>query len=131
MLRIFTLLLLLLSCVAVKTAAHDFWLEPSTFRPTAGTPVAVRLMVGDHGNGEPVKRNNARLASFVISDAGGPRAVTGANGTDPAGHIDDISGSALIGYRTRPLRHSDMSADRFESYLREEGLEEIIQRRAA
>jgi uncharacterized GH25 family protein len=129
MLRFLTLLVI--SCVAVKTAAHDFWLMPSTFRPVSGTPVAIRLMVGDHGKGEPVARNNARIEQFVIRDASGPRTVPGGQGADPAGYIDEVSGNAMIGYRTTPLRHGNMSPERFETYLREEGLERIIDLRAA
>ena len=123
--------LVFFSCVAVKTAAHDFWLEPSAFRPADAGAVAIRLMVGDHGRGEPVRRNNARIERFVVRDADGERNVPGRQGSDPAGYLDAISGSAMVGYRTTPVRHDDMSAVRFESYLREEGLERIIALRAA
>ena len=123
--------LVFIGCVAVKTAAHDFWLEPSAFRPADSGPVAIRLMVGDHGRGEPLKRNNGRIRHFVVRDADGEKDVPGRQGSDPAGYLDAISGSALVGYQTTPLRHGDMSAERFESYLREEGLERIIALRSA
>ncbi len=124
-------IVLFVSCVAVKTAAHDFWLEPSTFHPANDRPVAIRLMVGDHGRGEPVRRNNRRIDRFIVRDADGEKGVAGRHGSDPAGYLDAISGDAMVGYQTEPLRHGDLSAERFESYLREEGLEPIIALRAA
>lgn len=123
--------LVFLGCAAVKTAAHDFWLEPSTFRPADSRAVAIRLMVGDHGRGEPVKRNNGRIDRFVVRDADGEKDVPGRQGSDPAGYLDAVSGTAMIGYQTTPMRHGEMSAERFEAYLREEGLERIIGLRAA
>lgn len=125
------LLQMLVLAAAVPAAAHDFWLEPSSFRPTEGTPIAIRLMVGDHGRGEPVRRNNPRIERFVVRDADGERAVPGAQGADPAGYIDAISANAMVGYRGTAVRHGSMSPTRFESYLREEGLERIIDSRAA
>ncbi|HVS33832.1 MAG TPA: DUF4198 domain-containing protein [Thermoanaerobaculia bacterium] len=129
MLRFLTLLLLI-SCVAVNTAAHDFWLEPSSFHPGGGAPVTIRLMVGDQLDGEPVRRNNPRIERFVIRDSHGEKPVPGKHGADPAGYVEAISGDAMIGYRTTPVRHGNMPAQQFESYLREEGLERIIALRA-
>lgn len=123
--------LVFIGCAAVKTAAHDFWLEPSTFHPADARAVAIRLMVGDHGRGEPVKRNNRRIDRFVVRDADGEKDIPGRQGSDPAGYLDSVSGTAMVGYQTTPLRHGDMSAERFEAYLREEGLERIIGMRAA
>lgn len=119
------------SLIAATALGHDFWLEPSTFRPAAGSPLAIRLMVGDHFSGEPVGRHEPRIEAFVIRDAQGQRAVAGKNGADPAGSVEARSGLGVIGYRSRPLRHGTMSVKRFESYLREEGLEHIIDRRKA
>src|SRR5687768_16181171 len=97
--------ILLLAAAAFPAADHDFWIEPSSFRTADGAPVAIQLMVGDHGKGEPVKRNNPRIERFVVRDSEGERAVTGAHGGDPAGYIDGISGNAMVGYRGRPVRH--------------------------
>lgn len=116
---------------ALPVAAHDFWLEPSSFRPAEGTPIAIRLMVGDHGKGEPVRRNNRRIERFAVRELSGERGVPGPQGGDPAGYVDSVSAHAMVGYRSRAVRHGDMSPARFESYLREEGLERIIESRAA
>lgn len=114
---------------ATTALGHDFWLEPSTFQPAAGTPVAIRLMVGDHFDGEPVGRHDSRIETFLILDAKGRRDVAGRQGADPAGTINAAGGGGIVGYRSRPLRHGTMSVKRFEQYLREEGLDHIIDRR--
>lgn len=89
-------------------------------------------MQGEHFRGEPVARNNARIEKFVIRGRDGDRLVGGATGDEPAGRVARIAaGDSIIGYRTHPRRHGRMLAERFESYLREEGLEHIIELRAA
>ena len=127
MLRLCTVIVA--SLVGATALGHDFWLEPTTFRPKAGTPLAIRLMVGDHFRGEPVGRHASRIETFVIVDADGQRPVPGRDGADPAGRVEARSGHGIIGYRSRPLRHGTMSVKRFETYLREEGLEHIIEQR--
>ena len=119
-------LLILISCVAPSGAAHDLWLEPSTFRPAKGEKVSIRFMVGDDFQGEPVPRNDPRIERFVIREAGGERPVIGAHGDDPAGNVGDVNGRAIVAYRNRPMRHGNMTPAKFEAYLREEGLEHVI-----
>lgn len=116
--------------VVLPAAAHDFWLAPSSFRPGSETEaVSIRLMVGDGFDGEPVGRNEPRIERFVVRDASGERSVEGRQGADPAGTVA-VTGPAIVGYRSRPIRHADMPAAKFESYLREEGLQSVIEQRA-
>jgi uncharacterized GH25 family protein len=121
--------IVILSCVAASAAAHDFWVQPSTYRP-GPEPVVLRLMVGDNFSGEPVARNDRRIEHFIRRDTAGTATVPGVHGSDPAGAIE-VQNAAVIGYRSTPIRHRDMSPSKFESYLREEGLERIIDRRQA
>jgi hypothetical protein len=46
--------------VAAPAFAHDFWIEPSSFRPPWGPTLEVRLSVGQGFRGEPLPRNPAR-----------------------------------------------------------------------
>ena len=127
--RLFAVLYVFFS-LAARAYAHDFWIEPVTYRPAAGKPLAIRLMQGEHFRGEPVVRNDARIERFVIR-GDETRAIGGTTGHEPAGRIDRVSpGDSIVGYRTRPLRHERMTAERFEAYLREEGLEHVIRIRA-
>jgi uncharacterized GH25 family protein len=112
-----------------RVAAHDFWIEPSTFRAAAGTAVSVALRVGEHYKGDPVPRQAAMLERFVIAGPDGVRDVAGREGGDPAGVTTlETPGVYVIGYRSRP-KSVELDAVKFEQYLREEGLERIIDQR--
>src|SRR5689334_15893248 len=79
--------LLALLLLAVSLAAHDFWMRPAHFDVPAGAAVPARLFVGEHGLGEAVLRDDARLLRFELVDAEGARPVLGRDGADPAGIV--------------------------------------------
>jgi len=117
-------LVILLAC-APLAGAHDFWIEPSTFRPTAPSTITASLRVGDEFEGEAVPRRTPRIESFVVRDAAGERPVAGFEGRDPAGVVRiERNGSAVIGYRGKPYPH-EISRAKFEQFLREEGIEGV------
>lgn len=111
--------------------AHDFWIEPSNYRPAADEVVRVGLRVGEHFRGEPVQRNPERIEKFVaIESSGRARSVPGVAGADPAGMTRfEHAGCAVLVYQSKHAS-IELPADKFEAYLREEGLERIIERRA-
>ncbi len=116
---------------ATPAAAHDLWIEPSTYHPAAGAAVALRLRVGQNFVGEPLPRYDALVERFVMASADGDRAIEGQNGDEPAGRIAIPSaGVHLVGYRSN---NSYVSQDpqKFEDYLKEEGLERIVAFRAS
>jgi len=115
---------------AVPLPAHDFWLEPSSFRPEPGTEVALRLRVGERFTGDALPRNPALLAQFIAAGAGGVRSVPGGKGMDPAGVLRiEEPGIVVVGYRSR---HSsvELAPGAFDAYLAEEGLAHIAAERA-
>jgi hypothetical protein len=115
---------------AGSAAAHDFWIEPSSFTPRAGDEVAIGLNVGENLAGEPVPRRPGRIARFVVAGPDGERPVPGEDGKDPAGRIRiEAPGLHVVGYRSLTTR-IDLDAAKFEAYLAEEGLESIVERRA-
>lgn len=117
--------------LSVTLSAHDFWLEPSTYAPKIGEPVRIHLRVGEHFSGEPVVRDGSRIERFVAVGPTGERPVLGRDGLDPAGLLRlDAPGLWYVGYRSKPSAVK-LDARAFEQYLREEGLERIIEERAA
>lgn len=115
--------LLLLALVAAPIQAHDFWIEPSAFRPAAGEDVTITLRVGEQFSGDSVPRRDNRIVSFIVRDARGERTVAGRNGSNPAGVIRlEEDGAALIGYQSN-FAPVQLSRRKFEQYLREEGLD--------
>jgi uncharacterized GH25 family protein len=125
------LVLLSLLLATAPLSAHDFWIEPSTFRPAAGQNVGVALRVGENFLGDPVPRSAQLLDSFTVRDAAGERDVFGLERQDPAGILRiDKPGLAMIGYRSKgyPL---ELPAAKFEEFLKAEGLERVSALRAS
>ena len=112
-------------------AAHDFWIMPGAFRPEVGATVAVSLRVGQQFSGEPVLGERRQLERFFAVGPTRETLVTVRPGNEPAGLLRvESPGLWIIGYRSRPSPIS-LTAEQFERYLAEEGLERIIDIRAA
>ena len=121
-------LLTLLSGPALR--AHDFWIEPSTFRPAIAQRVAVRLRVGQEFKGDPVPRDLGLLKRFVLAGPGGETAVPGVPNTEPAGFLSvPAPGLYTIVYAGNP-EPVQLDARKFNEYLSQEGLEAIRELRA-
>jgi uncharacterized GH25 family protein len=125
---------LVLAIIVVSRAplfAHDMWIEPTTFSPEVGQMVGVRLRVGQDLLGDPLPRDPALVNQFVVEDAAGRKPVAGRNGADPAGFLRvAVPGLLVIGYRSNPSA-VELAADKFNQYLKEEGLEAIAALRAS
>jgi len=121
-----------LFALATSLAAHDFWLEPSSFRPAVDTRVDVQLVVGEHLVGELVARKEKRILSFVAFDpAGREEKVLGLDGKAPAGLWKARApGLHVLGYQSVGTE-IELEADKFERYLIEEGLETVVADRKA
>ena len=120
--------------VASGAAAHDFWIEPSSFAPLPGQAVTVRLLVGEQLNGDAVARPPAQsLHRFVLADANSDASVTlpGQAGADPAGLLRLAKpGRYIVGFHGKP-NALELPADKFNAYLREEGLDSALASRTA
>jgi hypothetical protein len=102
--------------------AHDFWIEPSTFRPAPGERVTLQLRVGQRVVGDALPRDPGRLVRFVALDAGGERPVPGVAGTEPAGILEAGGGGAvLVGYEGRGAVAA-LTPEAMAHYVEEEGL---------
>jgi uncharacterized GH25 family protein len=119
------LALIVLGFVAAPAMAHDFWIEPSSFRPASGERVAVRLRVGEDMRGDPVPRDPSRIERFAEIGPAGEAAVPGISGTDPAGWAAP-AGPGLH-WLVYDSRHAsvELAGAKFDTYLGQEGLERI------
>jgi uncharacterized GH25 family protein len=108
--------------LASRAFAHDFWIEPSTFRPAAGDRVAAGLRVGQKLQGEAVPRIPPLVDRFVLDNA----PMIGFQGGNPAG-IAAVArpGFQWIGYQSNAYPVT-LDAPKFEQYLRDEGLDGVI-----
>jgi uncharacterized GH25 family protein len=114
----------------VPLTAHDMWIEPTTFSPTPGQIVGVRLRVGQDLLGDPLPLDPALVNQFVLEDRDGQRPVVRRAGADPAGLLRvALPGLVVIGYRSNPSA-VELAADKFNQYLTEEGLDAVAAERA-
>jgi uncharacterized GH25 family protein len=117
--------------LAAPAFAHDFWIEPTSFRPDVGSTVGFALRVGEAFRGDTVPRNPESIEKFVAVSSAGEKAVEGISGRDPAGIARiSVPGWVVVSYRSKP-KSIELAVEKFEQYLKEEGLEKIIEARAA
>lgn len=110
--------------------AHDLWIEPTTFSPKPGQIVGVRLRVGENLLGDLLPLVPALVNQFIVEDAADRKPVVGLRGAEPAGVLRAaMPGLLVIGYRSNRST-IELEADKFNQYLKEEGLEAIAALRA-
>jgi uncharacterized GH25 family protein len=120
----FTLAAALLA--ARVASAHDFWIEPSSFHPAAGEIVTAALRVGQKMQGDPVPRIPPLVERFVLKGESAESPMIGRPGSDPAGMMRvGEPGLHWIGYQSTASTVT-LEAQKFEQYLRDEGLERLI-----
>lgn len=87
-------------------------------------------MLGPPESAEPVKRDPERFRDFfTVSPSGARGPVPGQDGHDPAGYLRaKEAGIWVVGYRSQDA-FLELDAQKFETYLREEGLEHVIEKR--
>jgi hypothetical protein len=106
------------------------WIHPTTFSPESGQIVGVRLRVGQDLLGDPIPRDPALINQFVFDDGEGRKPLVGRDGADPAGFLRVAApGLLVIGYRSNPSA-VELTAEKFNQYLKEEGLEAVAALRA-
>jgi len=124
--------MLLLLCAAVPALAHDYWLEPSTFFPAAGDAVDLRLFVGEHFKSEaerPLQKQHTVRFEWI----GGGDTVDLMEGAKedqkPIASVKVKKGGTYLAALERGPSQITLEADKFNAYLKEEGLDEILEQR--
>jgi len=121
----------LVAMAGVGLGAHDFWIEPTAYAVNVGDPIGIHLTVGERFAGDRLARNGGQIEKFVLVGPSGERPVIGRDGMDPAGLLKlDAPGIWFVGYRSKPSS-VELTPEKFEDYLRAEGLEHVIDERAA
>lgn len=129
--RVQILLATLILVTAPVVTAHDFWLEPSTYRAEVGDRIGVDLKVGEHFQGDSVARMNHHIRRFLAQRGDEQRPLGGIIGIAPAGMLRiESRGLQVVTYESNPTR-VELDPLIFEAYLEEEGLERVIRIRAS
>ena len=116
-------------CCTSNALAHDFWIEPQTFRPMVGEPVPIVLRVGEDFTGTSQPLIPQWFSDYAATGPTGIQPVFGNIGDDPAGgFIPDADGNWVIGYRSTQA-FVEIEPEKFKDYLLKEGLDWVIDAR--
>ncbi|NOT01158.1 MAG: DUF4198 domain-containing protein [Phycisphaerales bacterium] len=118
-----------MSWFAAAARGHDFWIEPAKFRTAVGEGVEIGLRVGMDFAGEVVIRKAEKIKRFFVVSPTGEVDIPGEEGRAVAGVVTpDQPGLHIVGYQGTRSR-IELDATKFEEYLREEGMDHIIELR--
>jgi uncharacterized GH25 family protein len=122
----------LFAALAVRLAAHDYWLEPAQCLVATGATVDLKLLVGEDLQPEEEREFAlARTLQFDDITAAGRRDLSSGSkdGAKPYGVVKLMeAGTHLIALQRRAATIT-LEAKAFTAYLKEEGLEAIVAER--
>lgn len=119
--------------VGIPVAAHEFWIMPATFELKKDTPVELNLFVGQFFDGELVPLSLEYVTVVLHYSTLGKMNITSRvpRSSKSGMQIPFASGGThLLAIDTHPNR-VELSADKFNYYLHDEGLDSIIAMRDA
>jgi hypothetical protein len=119
---------IVLLCGTLPAAAHEYWLEPTAFAVQAGQNVPIHIYVGEHFKANSFPYLREEYKKFVIAEGRSERPVRAVDGDDPVTVKLTTPGLAIVAAYTVPETLTFENWDKFEAYLRFEGLEQIAPR---
>ncbi len=120
------LLILLATLVPIPAGAHEYWIEPASFRPAVGRKVPLRLYVGQDFRGESQIFLPQLFDRYAVVGPGSEHPVTGTAGDDPAGHFTPAQpGLHVVVFHSNLATVNFDNRAEFERYLDKEGLEHV------
>lgn len=117
--------------MASLAQAHDFWIQPAQFQTEVNAWQTASLRIGHPGDEEAYGRNPKHLVKFEahgLDPEGKPASwpLAGRPGASPAGRWrPKTAGGYTLAYRSAESKLT-MEPAKFEAYLEEEGLGEIV-----
>lgn len=116
-------------CAMAPLAAHDYWFEIEPVAPRVGESVAVRLWVGHHMVTEVERKLQlAKTPSFRVHSAAGTLDLLAGAKDDalPAARFTPARAGGQLIAMERNASFIELEAKKFESYLKDEGLDRIV-----
>lgn len=123
--------LFLVLLLTSQALAHDFWVEPPQPVKASGEriPLTIRVGTGTDISGFPWRKSHVERC--FLTDGVRESKVTNRDGAMPtAAARPSQAGLFTFAYDSSPTR-IELDAKKFESYLREEGLDAIVAQRKA
>ena len=127
--RVATFSLIALVLLLTPIRAHEFWMEPETYRPAIGEKVALRHFIGQKFNGESYPYVPDWFKSFAVTQGNERSDIGGTMGDDPAAVLKfDKPGLKILTFHSTPDKLTFKSFEKFKTYLIFEGLEPILEK---
>ena len=124
---ILPLLALLCMLSARPAIAHEFWIEPESFRPAPGAKVPVRLVVGQYFKGESMPYLTQNFPGFSYADARGTANIRSVLGDEPAATLTiRAPGRLWIVLRSGYFDLTYDKPDEFDTFLAYEGITGLV-----
>lgn len=128
------LLGVMLTVMAPLACSHELWVQAQPFMPEAGGSASISLKVGENFDGESTPLVDERTAALRHFSAGSVLDLMPRLPRKTALPRLDVPmaspGLHLLAYDSQPITFS-LPADKFHAYLREEGLDKVIEQRTA
>lgn len=109
--------------------AHDFWILPHDALSQQDQKILFELRIGPGWPGKQTPRLPGLIDSFNTWDTLGQQKVEGHDGSLVIGHINTRTPGTTIASLTTNGAKITLPADEFEEYLKDEGLNKIIEMR--
>jgi uncharacterized GH25 family protein len=123
--------LLLLLCTKVDAQSQEFWLQPRKFKIAAGEEVAINFLIGENFEGEPLdlKKNRVeRLDYHHLTKAKDIKGLVKPEEKVKLNFKPDEAGTLLVSCQSIES-YIELEAEKFNDYLKDEGLDYIIDQR--
>lgn len=117
-----------LSLAPMATQAHDFWIQAGQYRPEAGAEISLSWRVGVGFKGDTLPYITEWIDDFAVVTVAGRKPIKSIVGSDPAATLRASGETMLIGYQGQ-RSFVELQPKKFNDYLREEGMEYILQQR--
>ena len=124
-------MLILIATMSAVTA-HDYWLQPQQYFLSAGETTAVQLFVGDHFSSEaerPFQEKQTAAFQVISKDQTLDLKATTGDGKKPVCTIAPMRAGNHLVVMERKWSHIEIEAEKFNNYLKHEGLSDIVELR--
>ena len=121
-------LILLSIIMAQAVSAHEFWLEPLSFEVDSGSKIQAHLKVGQMMDGDTYAYYPSNFDRFDMTIGETTTPVKGRFAQSPAvEQTAEKSGLYILTYQSRPSTLRYEKREIFESFLKNEGIEWVLE----
>ena len=113
--------------VSAAAQAHEFYLQPDSYTAKAGEPLAVRHHVGTRFNGNELPWITNWNVRSEMWQGGAKTDVSGTDGDRPTLTVTpQADGLLTLAHQSNHSTYAPATWEKFETYLRKEGLGDIV-----